>query len=128
MKTWVKILGVISIILIVLVIISMIFVALTGDAFATGFTFLLIFFPILAMVIGAWLIGFLLAYLKNKIIANIISVAGLVFFSIIFLISILGLFQIMPFKRWDIAGWFAWPFQLAIIIFFIVSTIVINKK
>ena len=131
MKTWVKISGIISIILIILDIILMIILPMKdeigfGSAFLIGY-FLL---PLLVIIIGSWLIGFLLFYLrnKNKCFANIISISGLTLFSIIFIISILGLFRIMPFYRWDIAGWFLWPFQLVIIIFFIVFTIIINKK
>jgi hypothetical protein len=130
MKTWVKTLGIISIVLIVLDIILMIIAASTGDGLGAGLLIALILFPLLAIIIGAWLIGFLLIYIKNrnKTLANIIAVSGLVLFSIIFIISILGLFNIMPLERWDIAGWFAWPFQLIIIVFFIISTIIINKK
>jgi|SRR3989344_4087279 len=86
-----------------------------------------LFWPLFAVVFIGWFIN---ACLKNgrKITANTISILGLVIFGLIFLISTLGLFRIMPFYRWDIAGWFAWPFQLVIVIFFIVSTIIINKK
>ena len=130
MKTWIKTLGIISIALIILDIILMIIVGSTGDGLGAGLMIGLILLPFLGIIIGIWLISFLLVYLikKNKALAKILSIIGLVFFGIVFLISILGLFRIMPFENWDIGGWFAWPFQVIIVIFFIVSTIVTNRK
>ena len=81
------------------------------------------------MILGFWIFGYLLMYLKrkNKKLARIISVFLLSAFGILFIISTLGLFRIPPFYSWDIARWFAWPFQLVITIFLIITTIIINK-
>jgi len=125
MKTWVKTLGIISIILIILDVILMVIYDNVLGA-------ILIFLPFFGIIIGFWIFGFLFFYLKKhslSLVANIISICGLVLFCIVFLISALELFfKIMPFGRLDIAGWFIWPFQLIIIIFFVIATIIINKK
>jgi len=131
MGAWLKTLGIISIILVIIDIILML-VVFFSDADRLGRAIFggLILFPFLVLVVGIWLVGFLLVYLKkkNNALGNIISWGGLTIFGVIFIISILGLFRLPPFDYWDIAGWFVWPFQLVIVIFFIIFTIIVNKK
>ncbi|MBN1779105.1 MAG: hypothetical protein JW816_02700 [Candidatus Buchananbacteria bacterium] len=128
--TWLKTLLTISIILSIIdIVLTILVLSISKDPIGRAIVGGLLL-SFLVIIIGMWLLGFLLNYFKkkSKVITNIISIVGLVIFGLTFSISTLGLLRIMPFDRWDIAGWFAWPFQLIIVIFFMISTIVLNKK
>ncbi len=90
---------------------------------------LIISFP--ALGIGMLLLTFNLVYYLKKnnkeSIGNFILWILLIFFGAVFIISSLGLINVSPFERWDIAGWFAWPFQLIIVIMLIVLIVVLNR-
>ncbi len=104
-----------------------VFIILPNDEFGLGV--LLISFPL--VVISLLLFSFnLVIYFreKNKALGNWIFGLLLAFLSIIFIISTIGLFDIQPFGRWDIAGWFLYPLQIVIIIILIVYEFQLNKK
>ena len=130
MKKSIKVLGIISIIIIVLEVILGVWASYTDSGLGASLLIVLILLPLFGIILGAWIIGFLIFYLKkkNKRIANMIVLIGLIILGIIFIISLLGLFGIMPFDAWDVAGWFAWPFQVLILIFFIIMKRIVNSK
>lgn len=130
MKKWIRNLGIATIVMAIIDILLMIYASNIPDGIAALIFILIIVIPTTSLIVGSWLVGFLIFYLKekNKNAANIISGSCLTIFGTIFLISILGLLKIDPFYMWDFAGGFFWPLQLVIVITFAITTVVINKK
>ncbi len=124
---WVKILGIVSIILIIPVIVFAGWMLLFTPLEIGGALILLLFIlPFFGIIIGFWIFGFLFSYLKNhnlSIVANIIAA--------ILLIASLG------FSFWLIPGMSgsALPgflilssFPISVVIYSIIALIIINSK
>ena len=114
---WVKILGIISIIVIALALGVSIWEFSAGDGLNGLITFFIIL-TFLAIIIGFWIIGFLFYYLKKhnlRFIANIISVIGLIS-------SVIFSFWFIP----KAESLFLLP--ISVVIFFLVALIIINIR
>lgn len=116
-NVWVKTLGIITIILIVLAL--GVFVWELNKSYVPLFT-LFIILPVLGIILGFWIFGFIFYYLKKhnlRYIANIISVIGLIG-------SVVFSFWFIP----QAAAGIFFSYPLFVVIFFLISTIMINVR
>lgn len=124
--TWLKVFNWVALLLFVLTIVS--FIIFLNMEFG-GIGVLIVSIPLAGIALLLLSFNPLYSLRKHKmtVTANIILWILLIFFGIVFIISSLGLMHFSPFERWDIAGWFAWPFQLIIVVFLIVFIAFLNK-
>ncbi len=119
-KDWpvgVKTLGIITIIFVVLAFGVAVWEFSAGDGIAGLITFFIVL-PILAIIAGFWIMGFLFSYLEKhdlRFVANVISGIG-------FIASIIFSFWFIP----KAESLFLLP--ISVIIFFLVALIMINIR
>jgi len=125
---WLKVFGIISLAITAIDFVILLFVWIPCftkgcDGLGEGLITAIILLPILAIIAGCWVIGFL-AHRWGKWFSAVL-ISGAVISGIIVVFTIAEYFGIEGF---DFRGWFPLPFSLIIFLFFIIATSINLRK
>src|SRR3989344_5922924 len=128
-SSWLKILGILSAVAIILDIVVLFpFWIQCFTRFCSNLVTDIILLPILGIIVGCWVIGFLINHLKNnnkKWFGRIVLIGGSIIFGIIVMLTLL---EYIGIEGFDFRGWFPLPFSLVVFLFFIISLIINSRK